>query len=171
MLAGMLAFTVSACTSDPNKSSPPATSAPGWVWGTPPPPTTDAPDSGEGRESRPEQYQAIVKDFPYDLPPGFSFPDTLPSLSYPTVTPVNAAGDQVAFGLWRCGLVDEAASAATAGDLTAAHAWLAQAAEATDDQLPGNADWVRGMVDSTTSMITGQRTLCHTWLDKGEGNS
>lgn len=84
---------------------------------------------------------------------------------------MNAEGDQVAFGLWRCALVGEAASAAYASDLDTAHALLAQAAQATDDQLAGNQAWVRGMSDATVAVISSEQTLCETWLGKRDKDS
>lgn len=107
-----------------------------------------------------DEYRATVASFPYELPPGFAFADTMPAIRHATVTPVDADGPTVAFGLWRCGLVEAAREASNAGDIESIRHFLEQAAQASDEELPDNAESVGLACTIDARGLQAEAALC-----------
>ncbi|MGO3844446.1 hypothetical protein [Agrococcus casei] len=147
------ALAVTGCTTGPEPAQSSAFGEPAET--TTPPATSNAA----------EEYRETVENFPYNLAPNFQFPTEMPTPAAPSITDIDAPGSEIAFALWRCGLVAAAWEAEKIGDEETTHELIEQAAQATDNELPGNSVWSdQARQRVLEHQVEAEAAICEGWI-------
>lgn len=126
-----------------------------------------AAEAAAKAEARQAEYTAAVATFPLAMPGGYTFPETAPAGGF-IARPGSGSGSATAYAVWRCSVAQAARDAHVLnGDDASAQSLLAQIAAVSDDDLPGNGDWVQMVLPESGvswGSLEGETGMCYFWL-------
>lgn len=133
---------------------------------------TETPTSGVSL--REMEYLTSVQTFPLEMPAGFVFPEQVPPLDWPGITPEidnfgNPAmsGEMTAYHWWACSKFAASWEALEAGDIATADAHYAEILRFQQGNDPGLAGWslTPRLSLNEQPRAAGESGLCLQWLD------